>query len=241
MEGRLVDLTVPVGSETRSPPSTDMRVEFQRHRRGPGFWQVTSVRQSLHTGSHVDSRLHCYAEGESTDAISLDQVCGEAVIFDLGELAPSTEVSVKMLQSADPGLLPGQIALLRSGWTDRFWGDFPRFFVESPYLTEESAEWLAEQRPKAVCFDFFEEYSARLADFSSEDFRVHRAFLSRNIVIIEQATHLAELLGHRFHFFAPFYKLVGAEGAPARIFALVQDQPPANGTQPQAGITGTSR
>src|SRR5205823_7220555 len=95
---RIVDLTVPVGTETKSPPSTDMKVEFERHRRGPGFWQVTSIHQSLHTGSHVDSGLHCFELGGTTDAITLDQVCGEAVIFDLGELEPSTEVTVEMLE-----------------------------------------------------------------------------------------------------------------------------------------------
>jgi kynurenine formamidase len=74
-----------------------------------------------------------------------------------------------------------------------------------------------------VCFDFFEEYSARLPDFTSEDFRVHRAFLGKGIVIIEQATRLKELVGRHFDFYAPFYKLVDVEGAPARIFAVVHD------------------
>jgi kynurenine formamidase len=223
VKGRLVDLTVPVGTATKSPPSTDMKVELERHRRGPGFWQVTSIHQSLHTGSHVDSGLHCYEDGGTTDGITLDQVCGEAVVFDLGELAPSTEISSDLLAGADPGLREGQIAIVRTAWTDRAWGDFPRFFVDSPYLAPEAAEWLAGRRPKAVCFDFFEEYSARLPAFTSEDFRVHRAFLGRGIVIIEQATRLGELLGKHFDFFAPFYKVVGAEGAPARIFALVHD------------------
>jgi arylformamidase len=218
---RIVDLTVAVGPETKSPPSTDMRVELRRHRRGPGFWQVTSIQQSLHTGSHVDSALHCFDQGGTTDAITLEQVCGEAVLFDLGELPPSTEITVAMLQAASPGGVEGRIAIVRTAWTDRAWGDFPRFFVESPYLSLEAAEWLADLRPKAVCFDFFEEYAARLPDFTSEDFRVHRALLGRGIVIIEQATRLSELVGHTFRFFAPFYKIVGAEGSPARIFALV--------------------
>lgn len=221
MTRRIVDLTVPVGSETKSPPSTDMRVELHQHRRGPGFWQVTSIHQSLHTGSHVDSGLHCFDGGGTTDQISLDQVCGEAVLFDLGELAPSTEITAEMLRAADPGDVEGRIAIVRTAWTDRAWGDFPRFFVESPFLSLKGAEWLAERKPKAVCFDFFEEYAARLPDFTSEDFRVHRAFLSRDIVIIEQATRLSELIGHRYEFFAPFYKVVGAEGAPARIFAVL--------------------
>ncbi|MBI4562192.1 MAG: hypothetical protein HY724_09105, partial [Candidatus Rokubacteria bacterium] len=46
---RFIDLSVTVDSNTMSPPSTNLRVEMTPHRRGPGFWQVTSVRQSLHT------------------------------------------------------------------------------------------------------------------------------------------------------------------------------------------------
>ncbi|HVB76733.1 MAG TPA: cyclase family protein [Candidatus Nitrosotalea sp.] len=220
---RILDLTVPVGMATKSPPSTDMKVEFERHRRGPGFWQVTSIHQSVHTGSHVDSALHCFEAGGTTEEISLQTVCGEAVIFDLGEVPAGTEISPTMLEAADPGEAQGRIAVVRTAWTDRAWGDFPRFFVDSPFLSVEAAEWLAAKQPKAVCFDFFEEYSARLPDFTSEDFRVHRVFLSRGIVIIEQATGLGALVGRRFDFFAPFYKLVDVEGAPARIFAVLRD------------------
>ena len=85
---RIVDLTVPVGTETKSPPSTDMKVEFERHRRGPGFWQVTSIHQSLHTGSHVDSGLHCFELGGTTDAITLDDA---GVALDLGRCLFCTE------------------------------------------------------------------------------------------------------------------------------------------------------
>ncbi|HLH68574.1 MAG TPA: cyclase family protein [Candidatus Dormibacteraeota bacterium] len=223
MARRIVDLTVPIGTGTKSPPSTDLPVELARHRRGPGFWQVTSIRLSLHTGSHVDSGLHCFEDGGTTDAIGLDQVCGRAVLFDLGELDPSTEVTVAMLAERDPGPFEGQIAILRTGWTDRAWGDFPRFFVDSPFLSVEAAAWLAARRPKAVCFDFFEEYAARLPAFTSEDFRVHRTLLAAGIVLIEQATRLHELVGRRFELFAPFVKVIGAEGAPARIFAVIEE------------------
>jgi arylformamidase len=222
MARRIVDLTVTVGQDTKSPPSTDLRVQLTRHHRGPGFWQVTSAHLSLHTGSHVDSPLHCFADGGTTEAIELERVCGQGVLIDLGDLEPSTEITAAMLEEHHAGPLEDRIAILRSGWTDRAWGDFPRFFVESPYLTVEAAEWLASRRPKAVCFDFFEEYAARLPEFTSEDFRVHRTLLGAGVLLIEQATRLGELRGRRFEFFAPFCKLAGTEGAPARIFALVE-------------------
>jgi len=52
--GRYIDLSVTVDDTTMSPPSTNMRLEVTPHRRGPGFWQVSSVRQSVHTGAHID-------------------------------------------------------------------------------------------------------------------------------------------------------------------------------------------
>ena len=52
---RLIDLSVGVNANTLSPPSTNIRVEITPHHRGPGFWQVSSVNQGLHTGAHIDS------------------------------------------------------------------------------------------------------------------------------------------------------------------------------------------
>ena len=81
--GRFVDLSVTVDSTTMSPPSTNMRLEVTPHNRGPGFWQVSSVHQSLHTGAHIDSPLHVFRDGITTAEISLDQVMGEALVVDL--------------------------------------------------------------------------------------------------------------------------------------------------------------
>ena len=80
---RYIDLSVTVDETTLSPPSTNLRLEVTPHRRGPGFWQVSSVRQSLHTGAHIDSPLHVFKDGITTAEISLDQVMGEALVVDL--------------------------------------------------------------------------------------------------------------------------------------------------------------
>lgn len=220
---KVVDLSVTVSTETKSPPSTDMRVEFQRHRRGPGFWQVTSANLSLHTGTHVDSALHCFEDGGTTAEIPLDRVCGSAVVLDCSYVEPAQPIEVADLERARAGLdiREGDILLVRTDWTDRMWGQFPEFFVNSPYLTPEAAEWLIAQKPKAVGFDFFEEYSARLPDFTSEDFVVHRLLLGSGLPLLEQATHLQALGKRRVQFFAPFYKIAGTEGAPARFFAVL--------------------
>ena len=220
---KLIDLTVTVSSETKSPPSTDMRVELTEHYRGPGFWQVTSVNQSLHTGTHVDSALHCFEGGATTAEFSLDQVCGMATILDCSHVEAEQPIEVKDLERAAKGLdlREDDILLVRTDWTDKNWGNFPHFFVKSPYLTAEAAEWLVSKNPKAFGFDFFEEYSARLPEFTSEDFVVHQIMLKTGKPLLEQATNLGQIGRPRFQFFAPFYKIAGTEGALARFFAMV--------------------
>ncbi|MGH2546825.1 MAG: cyclase family protein [Acidimicrobiia bacterium] len=219
MSGRIVDLSVEVNTDTKGPPSTDLRVELTRYNRGPGFWQVTAVAQSLHTGSHIDAPLHCFEDGATTADIPLDRVIGEAVIVDCTPVSTGEPVDAGLLERRGGDVGPGDIVLLATGWSDYAWGRFPEYFIDSPYLTEEAARWLAERRPAAVGFDFFEEYCARLPDFTSEDFVCHRILLGAGIPLLEQLTNLAAVGRARFEFSAPFYRIEGCDGAPARFFA----------------------
>ena len=50
---------------------------------------------------------------------------------------------------------------------------------------------------------------------------MHRVILGAGIVIMEGITNLKALPHRRVPFFAPFYKIEGTEGAPARFFAQI--------------------
>jgi kynurenine formamidase len=220
--GRFVDLSVTVDSSTMSPPSTNMRLEVTPHNRGPGFWQVSSVHQSLHTGAHIDSPLHVFKNGITTAEISLDQVMGDALVVDLSWVGPNHAVTIDDLKKGGAGdVKRGDIVLLRTDWTDKMYGTWPDYFTQSPYFPPESAQWLVDQGAKNIGFDFFEEYCARLPDFGSEDFAMHRVILGAGVVIMEGLTNLGALPRRRVDFAAPFYKIAGTEGAPARFFARV--------------------
>ncbi|MGH9262780.1 MAG: hypothetical protein ACRD08_23250, partial [Acidimicrobiales bacterium] len=66
-----------------------------------------------------------------------------------------------------------------------FWQVSPDYFTQSPYFPPEAAQWLVDRGPKNIGFDFFEEYCARLPDFTSEDFAMHRVILGAGVVIME--------------------------------------------------------
>jgi arylformamidase len=220
---KLIDLSVAVNSNTLSPPSTNLRVEITPHRRGPGFWQVSSVNQGLHTGAHIDSPLHVFKDGITTAEISLDQVIGEAVVVDLSFVGANYKITIDDLKRGGADQVKkGDIVLLRTDWTDKMYGKWPEYFTQSPFFPPESAEWLVAKDPKSIGFDFFEEYCARLPDFTSEDFPMHRVILGSGIVIMEGLTKLGALPRRRVPFYAPFYKIEGTEGAPARFFAKIE-------------------
>jgi arylformamidase len=221
---RYIDLSVTVDAHTMSPPSTNMPVELTPHRRGPGFWQVTSVHQSLHTGAHIDSPLHVFKDGITTAEIRLEQVMGEALVLDLSFADANHGITVDDLRRGGADQVrSGDIVLLRTDWTDRKYGTWPDYFTQSPFFPPESAEWLVAKGPKSIGFDFFEEYCARLPDFTSEEFAMHRVILGAGIVIMEGLTNLGALpQRQRVLFYAPFYKIAGTEGAPARFFAMIE-------------------
>jgi arylformamidase len=221
---RIVDLTVPIGPGTLSPPSVNLQLKVTPRFRGPGYWRASSVEMVLHTGSHVDFSAHVRAGGETAIDVSLDRFSGEALVVNVGPCEPSHGVSVADLEKAAPEIRPGDIVLVRTDWTDRMWGQFPDYYLTSPYCTPEAARWLVAKKPKAIGFDCFSEYSARLPDFTSEDFVIHKIILESGVYYFQQMTNLGALpADRRFTFFAPCLKMREAEGSPARFFALLEE------------------
>lgn len=222
MSTRVIDLSVEVSTETYGPPSTNVKVQIEKFHRGPGFWQVSSIHASVHTGTHIDTPLHCYEDGTTTSDAALVDLCGRVAYFDL-KVNPCDPVTDTLLAAADPGIGAGDVAVLATGWTDSMWGKFPEYYTQSPYLAASGARWLAERKPKAVVFDFFEEECARNKDFTSEEFIVHRILLGAGIYLVEHATKLHEIRGKNATIYPAFYRIADCDGSPARLFAIIED------------------
>ena len=219
---RIVDLSVPIGEDTLSPPSVNLQLELTSYHGGPGFWQASKIEMLLHTGSHVDFSRHVQEGGETAADVDLERVAGAALVVDLSGAGPNHEISVADMEAHAQDVREGDIALVRTDWTEKQWGNFPTYYLESPYCSQEAAQWLIDKGAKAVGFDCFSEYCARLPDFTSEDFIIHKIILENGSILMQQMTNLSSLpVGPRFRFYAPFIKIRGAEGSPARFFAIL--------------------
>lgn len=218
----LIDLSVPIGEDTLSPPSVNLQLELTSYHRGPGFWQASKIEMLLHTGSHVDFTRHVQKDGETAVDVNLERVSGEALVVDLSSAEPNHKISVADMEEHAQEVREGDIVLVRTDWTEKHWGNFPTYYLESPYCSPEAAQWLIDRGAKAIGFDCFSEYCARLPDFTSEDFIIHKIILENGSILMQQMTNLSSLpVGTRFRFYAPFIKIRGAEGSPARFFAVL--------------------
>ncbi|MCL5116091.1 MAG: cyclase family protein [Firmicutes bacterium] len=214
---QLVDLSVWVNTETYGPPSTHVKVKMDPNYRGPNYWVASSLIMSIHTGSHIDAPSHVFSTAKSVDQYSLADLAAHPVVVPLRHVGESQGVTPEDLQHAPIGA--GDIVLLNTGWSDEMWGKFPDYYVRSPYLTPEAAQYLADKRIRAVGFDFFEEYAARLPEFTSDDFVVHHILLGADVVLMEQMTHIDQVSASDWFLAVPL-KFQYVEGAPARFMAI---------------------
>jgi kynurenine formamidase len=228
---KIVDLSPAVPHGFKGPPSTDLGVQMNvRTKSDPGFWMSTQIDlMSLHTGTHVESALHSIEDGETIDEVGLDRVIGSAVVLDLTPTealqilnVADLEEANRKLEASGESIRPSDILLLRTDWAQRHIGT-PRYFKESPGLTEEAARWIAGRGPKSVACDFLRGARGPAAWLDGGPFRRALAILGAGIPLIEGLVNLGEL-PPRVRFLAPFYESKGVESAPARAFAPIDSE-----------------
>ncbi len=221
---KIIDLSVPIYGDSQLPPSLTKKVNIETVHKEPGYWQASWLSFSAHLASHVDAPLHVIENSPTVGEIPLDKIIGQAVVLDFTDKGEDEEITHKDLEKYANEIKEGDIVILRTDWgAKRFTAPDHSYWHKSPVLTPEGARWLVEHKPKAVAFDFFEEYNARLKNFKPDDFIVHKILLGAGIIIIEGMVNLDKLPKRVKKFFVCPLKIMVAEAAPARIFVVEED------------------
>ncbi len=210
---KILDLTMPFSEKTIPVPG-------HPH---PRFEPLTSLEQdgvrnttmtiSIHTGTHIDAPSHFIADGAAIDEIPVDRFHRPGVRLDLTAMArPGEPITLEHLESAgfDPSESRGTILMLASGWTDQAW-ESERLYELNPYLAQDAAEALADASPSALGLDF--------AVDDAEPWPNHTILLGVGVLLIENLMRLPELPRDGFNVIAFPLRLVGENGAPARVIA----------------------
>jgi arylformamidase len=175
---------------------------------------------NTHIGTHIDAPRHFYADGGAVDELELDRVVmRDAVVLDVSNTQAGTGVTAQDLEHTGVVPAPGQIAVIKTLWTDRAWGT-PQFWGNTVYLDPSVGEWIAARGVSAVAMDCFPEkpfWSMTLTP--AERGANHKRWLKAGIPMIQMLTNL-DGIADRFMLLALPLRLKGMDGAPARVVGI---------------------
>ena len=188
------------------------REESKSHYAGGASFQIGRIEMVANTGTYVDSPFHRYSDGADLaglDLYSLANLDG-LVIRKVG--AAARGISVDALQGL---MVKDRAVLFHTGW-DRRWRTEEYSNGDHPFLTAETAEYLAQSGAALVGID-----SYNIDDTGDGTRPAHSILLRHGIPIVEHLCGLGDLPDQGFRFFAVPVKVRGMGTFPVRAFGVV--------------------
>ena len=180
----------------------------------------TVMTLNSHIGTHIDAPRHFFARGTSVDALPLDAlVQRNAVVIDVSSIAAGEGVTADALERTGVRPAAGDIAVIKTLWTDRAWGT-SEFWANTVWLDPSVSEWTMRHKIAAVAMDCFPEKPFwRYTLQANERGANHRCWLGAGIPMIQLITNLGAI-GSRFTMTALPLRLDGMDGSPARVVGV---------------------
>lgn len=199
----------------------------------PSFRDIAQVEQDgysmseysfvNHSGTHVDAPSHQIAGGATLDEIPLERLVTEALVIDVRSHAPGP-VTAGEIASYLAKVVSNDIVLFCSG-NSANWGD-ERYWHGWCYPDAAATAALIERGVSGVGFD-----GPSADPVESQTYELHHLWLSSGRLILENLADLDHLPERCRIVVAPL-KVRGANGGPARVLALVEEE---TGAAPEHG------
>jgi len=170
-------------------------------------FQIGKIEMVANTGTYLDCPFHRYADGKDLSQLALAQLADLPDVF----------IDAENLLAIGPEVFAGRnlrhkAVLVHTGWCRHWRTD--AYFENHPFLTADSASYLAAQEVKLVGID-----SHNIDDTRGNTRPVHSRLLGQEILIAEHLTDLHVLRGREFTFSAVPPRFVGVGTFPVRAFA----------------------
>jgi len=171
---------------------------------------VSEMRLSVHTGTHVDAPFHFSDEGATAADLSLEPFFGPAIVIDV---RGRPLIRIGDLDGHDLSRAP-RVLLRTSAWPDK-----THFPDSIPTLGSEVPSWLGD---KGVMLFGIDVPSVDAID--SKDLPIHHGLSAAGICILE-SLDLDAVPEGIYELVALPLKIVGSDGAPVR--AILREIKPA--------------
>jgi len=168
-----------------------------------------------HVGTHVDAPAHQIAGGDTLDEIGLERLVTDALTIDVSNRRPHGAIPLAELEQHLDKVRKDDIVLLYSDNARNYGGE--AYWTGWSYPDAEAAQALIDRGVSAIGFD-----GPSADPVDSTTFDLHRVWLGAGRMILENVANLDQLPERAQLVVAPM-KVAAANGAPARIFALLPD------------------
>ena len=202
---KIYDVTLPYSSELPSWPGEPKPVLRKLSSMAEGAEaNVTFVEACVHFATHVDAPCHFVEGGGAVEALPLDVMVGPCLVIDAGD-APVIGPDLISRAAGEPRVL---FKTTNSALWRRPGHDFHRDFVA---LSQEAARAAVAAGIKLVGVDYLS-----VQRFADTEPTTHQVLLEAKVVVIE-GLNLDEVPAGRYELLCLPMKIVGSDGAPARV------------------------
>lgn len=213
----LVDLSRPY---FKGMPEADghKRFDVERYRNPKSRANLSFLRFSSHTGTHIDAPSHYINGGRTIDQFTIEDFTGTGIVIDIPK-GNNESVTPNDIVKFSDRLHGVKFLFIRTGWEDAW--EQPEYVDSHPYLEADTATYLVDK----IRFVGLDTLSPE-ATFQSgrrNGSPVHEILLSKEILVIENLCNLDKLSGLRFEVYAFPLNLKEIDGAPARIVAEIEE------------------
>lgn len=177
----LIDLSQPLDETTPGSPAYPMpKVEPFSGTDAKNRWGVEMVTLPSHCGTHIDAPTHKLKHWKGLNDFPLEHFQGKAVLADLRGIEAGALLGPADLQAALPRYLKDRIVLIATGWGQK--RSEPEEWNHSiPHLTPDGAQWLIENKVRAVGIDHWS-----IGGYEEpENSLTHTILMAENVWIIE--------------------------------------------------------
>jgi arylformamidase len=208
---KIYDISVPVSASMPVWPNNPPVVIEQVSSMDAGAHDnVSRLECGVHTGTHVDAPHHFLNDHRTVEGLSLEVLVGPAQVVRIPD-----EVNVVTAEALEKATVdPGTIRLLLKTRNSQLWAqgkkEFEPGFVG---IAPDGAEWLVTKGIKLVGIDYLS-----VAPYK-QGTPTHRILLEAGLIPLE-GVDLSAVEPGKYDLYCLPLKLVGSDGAPARVILV---------------------